>query len=1010
MCLGPLGKQDTSTISSANLEELSEDQASALHSLAHLSLKPDREVTDNKHVSETLAKVYYALTKQEDCGLGSQKNIQVPKPVQHICPKKLRKLQQSTQPKKKKKSENKLEELEHCLNPWKSKKMMAGTLKDERRKKDLAIENTRLLLNKLHRDNYHSISKKIYNLNWNENNVSDIFALIFTKASAESIFVQEYVAIIQNIYNMVSLTEDENRSNPNNGPLVKNTELMKLILQSINTGVKGVLERATNLVKYKTMIYETMDENDSNEFRNNLSTCLIFIAALFKQNFVETKQVLIICLSLIDETSDANLESLAVFLMKVGEKIDRTNKNKFAQCQWDLVVESVQSVVLYGTVSKKRTHFMLLDFIELKNRAWIPRTIPIPDAKLTTQGLIDQEKKRFKNVNNKKDVSQYYVQDLQYLNVTKQPWRRGAFKCKSFRQEPEIHHKLMIILNQINENNCDRVFSKFARKLRFKTETIDNCVDIVLHKCLQDSKFMDSYVKFFKLFANHKNERAVSKRRAEDLEVSVFISLVVNRSAQLITGPHTMKSAGLQNICFMLSELFKSNVCSPMIIFDVLITLLNQDDEQKLIYATKILFSCGEYLEKSAAQDEYKLELMKICSLIHVMCSFTRDKLSNRTYLMLSSVLILRDRNWTSNAQLDNIVNVTIGARKEKKLPRHIQRHQGLGRKEREEKSEEKDNLLQSKEAFLVKDILKDLDIVDNPWRRGEFIRELTESEKIIMAAKTLLNKLAENNFKSIVEQFSELKFTPDTVDPILNVLFVKAILETKFTELHAKFVKAVSDLWSSGNPGSENGSTGNGVMFDLKALLVEMCAMEIDSIHADCSLISAEIKYQKQANLATACETLEKRVRKTRKNVCLSEQYRELLKKKISVGTCHFLGELFNADVVDVNFILTTLLCDLLPYESEESIECGIKLISIVGKKLERVISRSRDENTEAGWNHVMENIARKAGQDNRERWSNRIYFMLLDLMDLRQRDWLPRIIIVPTRQFKVPKKSRGI
>lgn len=91
-------------------------------------------------------------------------------------------------------------------------------------------------------------------------------------------------------------------------------------------------------------------------------------------------------------------------------------------------------------------------------------------------------------------------------------------------------------------------------------------------------------------------------------------------------------------------------------------------------------------------------------------------------------------------------------------------------------------------------------------------------------------------------------------------------------------------------------------------------------------------------------------------------------------------LGELFKQGMLTVN-IMMKCLNDLIDKNDEERLECLCKLLTTVGKELER------KEQLHKIFMKMNEIVDKKHGKV-----SSRIRFMLQDVIDLRRNDWVPR------------------
>lgn len=101
------------------------------------------------------------------------------------------------------------------------------------------------------------------------------------------------------------------------------------------------------------------------------------------------------------------------------------------------------------------------------------------------------------------------------------------------------------------------------------------------------------------------------------------------------------------------------------------------------------------------------------------------------------------------------------------------------------------------------------------------------------------------------------------------------------------------------------------------------------------------------------------------------------------SVGVMKFIGEIFKAaGLIEIMiFCINSLLSD----SHEVKLECLCKLITTVGETIEAQHKQSLNEHFET----ITKIVAEKASDI-----SNRIRFMLMDLIDLRERNWAPRFV----------------
>lgn len=157
------------------------------------------------------------------------------------------------------------------------------------------------------------------------------------------------------------------------------------------------------------------------------------------------------------------------------------------------------------------------------------------------------------------------------------------------------------------------------------------------------------------------------------------------------------------------------------------------------------------------------------------------------------------------------------------------------------------------------------------------------------------------------------------------------------------------------------------------------------------CSIISKEFKPFKK-DLLEQCQgefetdTAEKIAIATKSETPLDAEeieYRSMLIRRAYVGHIKFLGELYLRDVVKLS-VMTYCLEELLKDETnEENLECFCHLMTTMGEKL---VGHSKKKNSKPfDWEPVM--LLSKSSNI-----SNRIKFMIQDLLELKDRGWVQR------------------
>eukprot|EP00980_Cylindrotheca_fusiformis_P005926 scaffold1246_cov134-Cylindrotheca_fusiformis.AAC.18 len=110
--------------------------------------------------------------------------------------------------------------------------------------------------------------------------------------------------------------------------------------------------------------------------------------------------------------------------------------------------------------------------------------------------------------------------------------------------------------------------------------------------------------------------------------------------------------------------------------------------------------------------------------------------------------------------------------------------------------------------------------------------------------------------------------------------------------------------------------------------------------------------------------------------------EYHSLLIRKSYVGHIKFLGELYKRDVVKLA-VMTYCLNELIKdEEDEENLECFAHLMTTMGEKLD---VHAKQNNKPFDWDDVVQ-------LRNSKKISNRIRFLLQDLLDLKDNGWVSR------------------
>lgn len=251
---------------------------------------------------------------------------------------------------------------------------------------------------------------------------------------------------------------------------------------------------------------------------------------------------------------------------------------------------------------------------------------------------------------------------------------------------------------------------------------------------------------------------------------------------------------------------------------------------------------------------------------------------------------------------------------------------------------------------------------------------EVKKTNELLKQFRSILNKITPENFSTLIEQLKVLKIdTVNILDACISLVFEKAIMEPSYSASYAQLCKEVSDVFVV--PLDENNSQQKAVF---KNRLITQCQREFEK-HRDNELIK---------NISERLKEIEEEEDPTKKEELKANYELESYKiRRRAVGTVHFIGELYKIEMLTakimvscVNHLLDPAMC------SEETLECLCKLLTTIGKRLEKLDSKKVDLSAN------FDTLAQLADKKNHTAISSRIRFMIQDLIDLRKNNWTPR------------------
>eukprot|EP01091_Cochliopodium_minus_P014307 TRINITY_DN4830_c0_g1_i1.p1 TRINITY_DN4830_c0_g1~~TRINITY_DN4830_c0_g1_i1.p1 ORF type:complete len:710 (-),score=307.13 TRINITY_DN4830_c0_g1_i1:57-2186(-) len=243
------------------------------------------------------------------------------------------------------------------------------------------------------------------------------------------------------------------------------------------------------------------------------------------------------------------------------------------------------------------------------------------------------------------------------------------------------------------------------------------------------------------------------------------------------------------------------------------------------------------------------------------------------------------------------------------------------------------------------------LKTTDNGWKsnRQRPKEEVDENEEVIKQVRDWLNKLTFETFNKISGKIQTSIDNIDTLRNIVKVIFDKAVTENFFCSLYAELCKILQDKFPSFTYIDENNTEKEETF---KKYLLNTCQKEFEKT--------------------------------TQEPEGLSKQEFEdwrVLNKRLTLGNIRFIGELFKLEMLGSNImhicIKQLLECDV-EKPNEEDIEQLCKLIENVGAKLDTEKAKVWMDQ----YFHRLIIMSKKV--------SNRVKFMVEDLISLRKSKWL--------------------
>ncbi|XP_036332524.1 eukaryotic translation initiation factor 4 gamma 2, partial [Rhagoletis pomonella] len=268
----------------------------------------------------------------------------------------------------------------------------------------------------------------------------------------------------------------------------------------------------------------------------------------------------------------------------------------------------------------------------------------------------------------------------------------------------------------------------------------------------------------------------------------------------------------------------------------------------------------------------------------------------------------------------------------------------------------------------------------------------LTQSEKndaVFRKVRGILNKLTPEKFQELSDELLKLDLNSIlSLNGVILLIFDKALDEPKYSSMYAQLCKRLSEEAPSFEKDPNSSCT-------FLRLLIAVCRdkfnnrLKRDNIDGDNNNQFNKVhRPQSQLNVG--------------ENDTDEEERRHLAKQRM-LGNVKFIGELHKLDMLSKN-VLHQCIMELLdkkkkrsatPQEMCEDMECLAQLLKTCGKNLD-------SEQGKELMNQYFDTLERRSKSTD---YPPRIRFMLKDVIELRENNWIPRK--VATTEGPVPIKQ---
>lgn len=289
------------------------------------------------------------------------------------------------------------------------------------------------------------------------------------------------------------------------------------------------------------------------------------------------------------------------------------------------------------------------------------------------------------------------------------------------------------------------------------------------------------------------------------------------------------------------------------------------------------------------------------------------------------------------------------------------------------------------------------LELSANRWQAGSLGKKVTQTadpnspEVVDRKVKGLLNKLTMEKFDSISDQIiawankSEAEKDGRTLIQVIRLVFEKATDEATWSEMYARLCRKMMEQISpkvqdDGIRNNEGKPITGGHLF--RKYLLNRCQEDFERgwVAKENAQAAAAAKASEDEAAKAAAEAS-----KDGESALYSDEYYIAQKaKRQGLGLIKFIGELFKLQMLTERIMHECVkkLLGNVDNPEEEEIESLCKLLTTVGQLLDTPKARA----------HMDVYFSRMKELTKSQNVTSRMQFMLQDIIELRERKWIPR------------------